>query len=128
MSREKGKRGERWLASYLKERGYDARRSAQFCGKTGDAADVVGLPGIHLECKWCEKVQIRLWYEQAVRDSTAAEKGEIPVVVHKVSRQEPLVTMSLDDFMRLYEKGYGDGKRESDTDRGMGNNVPGSAG
>lgn len=105
MSREKGKRGERWLANYLKERGYDARRSAQFCGKTGDAADVVGLAEIHLECKWQEKVQIRLWYEQAKRDAEASGKGDIPVVVHKRSREEPLVTLSLDDFMKLYEKG-----------------------
>ena len=105
MSREKGKRGERWLANYLKERGYDARRTAQFCGRTGDAADVVGLPGIHIEAKWQEKVQIRLWYEQAKRDAEASGKERLPVVVHKVSRQEPLVTMSLDDFMKLYERG-----------------------
>ena len=114
MSREKGKRGERWLANYLKERGYDARRTAQFCGRTGDAADVVGLRGIHIEAKWQEKVQIRLWYEQAVRDSEGKE--DIPIVVHKVSRQIPLVTMSLDDFMKLYEKGYGDGKGEPDAE------------
>lgn len=127
MSREKGKRGERWLANYLKERGYDARRTAQFCGRTGDAADVVGLRGIHIEAKWCEKVQIRLWYEQAKRDAEAAQKGEIPVVVHKVSRQEPLVTMSLDDFMKLYERGYGDGTRKTDAEQRMECNIPESA-
>lgn len=113
MSREKGKRGERWLANYLKERGYDARRSAQFCGKTGDAADVVGLEHIWLEVKFQEKIQIRPWYEQAKRDAEASGKGDIPVVVHKRSREEPLVTMSLDDFMKLYERGIGDGKKES---------------
>ena len=107
MSRDKGKRFEREIANYLKERGYDARRSAQFCGKTGDAADVVGLTGIHIEAKHQEKVQIRLWYEQAVRDAAAAQKGEIPVVIHKINRTEPLVTMSLDDFMKLYERGFG---------------------
>ena len=106
MSREKGKRGERWIANYLKDKGYDAHRSAQFCGKTGDAADVVGLPHIHIEAKWCERVQIRVWYEQAVRDCEAAGHGDIPVVVHKVNRDIPLVTMSLEDFMKIYEKGY----------------------
>ena len=116
MSREKGKRGERWLANYLKEKGYDARRSAQFCGNNGGAADVVGLPHIRLEAKWCERVQIRVWYEQAKRDAEAAGKEDIPIVVHKVSRQIPLVTMSLDDFMKLYEKGYGDGKGEPDAE------------
>lgn len=107
MSREKGARFERWIANYLKERGYgNAQRSAQHCGNTGDAPDVRGLTGIWLEAKHQEKVQIRLWYEQAVRDSTASGKGEIPVVVHKINRQEPLVTLSLDDFLKLYEKGH----------------------
>lgn len=105
MSREKGKRGELWLAHYLKARGYDAHRSAQHCGNNGGVADVVGLEHIWLECKWQEKVQIRLWYEQAKRDAEASGKGDIPVVVHKRSREEPLVTLSLDDFMKLYEKG-----------------------
>lgn len=106
MQREKGKRGERWVANYLKERGYDARRSAQFCGKTGDAADVVGVPDLHLEIKFVERISIRQWYDQAKRDAEAAGKGEIPIVVHKVSREAPLVTLSLDDFMDIYEKGY----------------------
>ena len=106
-SRAKGARGERWLANYLKEKGYDAHRSAQFCGNNGGAADVVGLEGIRIEAKWCERVRIREWYAQAKRDAAAAQKGEIPVVIHKINRTEPLVTMSLDDFMKLYERGFG---------------------
>ena len=42
-SRDKGARFERSLASKFREYGYDARRTAQYCGKTGDASDVVGL-------------------------------------------------------------------------------------
>lgn len=49
-SREKGKRGERELAGELRRHGYDARRGQQYCGANGDA-DVVGLPGLHIECK-----------------------------------------------------------------------------
>lgn len=37
MSRNKGKVGERELAGYLKEYGYDCRRGQQFSGKNGDA-------------------------------------------------------------------------------------------
>ena len=58
MSREKGKRGERTVASLFKEYGYDAKRSAQFCGKTGQAADVVGVPLIHIEVKFQEAVNV----------------------------------------------------------------------
>lgn len=47
---------ERELANLLKDRyGYDCRRGQQFCGSNGDA-DVVGLPGIHIECKRVEKL------------------------------------------------------------------------
>lgn len=53
-SNRKGKEGERELANLLKSHGYDCRRGQQFCGSNGDA-DVVGLPGIHIECKRVEK-------------------------------------------------------------------------
>lgn len=50
-SNQKGKKGERELAAILKSYGYeDSRRGQQYCGSNGDA-DVVGLPGIHIECK-----------------------------------------------------------------------------
>ena len=43
-SRRKGVRFERELASALRAEGYDTRRTAQYCGNTGDASDVIGLP------------------------------------------------------------------------------------
>lgn len=45
-SNNKGKNGERELATILREYGYDSRRGQQYCGSNGDA-DVVGLPGVH---------------------------------------------------------------------------------
>lgn len=110
MSREKGKRFEREIANYLKERGYDARRSAQFCGKTGDAADVVGIPGVHIEAKHVEAMRLYDWIDQAVRDSEAGQDG-LPCVFHKKNNAEVLVTMRLKDWIKLYEKGYGDERR-----------------
>ena len=49
-SKAKGARFERLLASKLRDYGYDARRGQQYCGANGDA-DVIGLPGIHIEDK-----------------------------------------------------------------------------
>ena len=49
-SRAKGKAGERELAKKLREFGVDARRGQQYSGANGDA-DVVGLQGVHIECK-----------------------------------------------------------------------------
>ena len=54
-SRRKGARFERELASALRAEGYDTRRTAQYCGNTGDASDVIGLPGIHIEAQHCEQ-------------------------------------------------------------------------
>lgn len=98
-SREKGKRGERELAHVLNEYGFDCRRGQQFCGKNGDA-DVVGLPGIHIECKRVEKLNIENAMEQSVND---AREGEIPVVTHRKNGKPWLVTLRLEGFMELYK-------------------------
>lgn len=65
-SRQKGSRGERELAKIFREHGYEARRGQQYCGISGDA-DVVGLPGIHVECKRVEKLNLLDAMGQAMR-------------------------------------------------------------
>lgn len=100
-SREKGKRYEREIANWLKEKGYDARRTAQYCGNTGDASDVVGLPGIHIECKHVERANLQAWVEQAIRDSEGT--GNLPAVFWKQNRMPQLVIMRRDDWLKLYE-------------------------
>ncbi len=51
-SKAKGKRFELRLAGILRDYGFqDCRRTAQYCGNTGDASDIVGLPGIHIEAQ-----------------------------------------------------------------------------
>lgn len=98
-SREKGKRFERKLASILKkDYGYDCRRGQQYCGANGDA-DVIGLPGIHIEAKHQEKMQLYDWINQAKRN---AKDGLLPVVFHKKNNCEILVSMTLDTFMKIY--------------------------
>lgn len=98
-SRNKGKRGELEVAHLLKKYGYDARRGQQFSGANGDP-DVVGLPGIHIEVKRVEKLNIDEALEQSIRD---AKDEEIPVVMHRKNRTEWKVTMLFDDWMMLYK-------------------------
>lgn len=101
-SRNKGAAGERELAAVLREYGFDARRGQQYCGANGDA-DVVGLPGVHIECKRVEKLNIDNAIEQVISDS---KNNEMPAVFHRKNRKKWLVTISLEDFMKLYkEKG-----------------------
>ena len=120
MSRDKGKRFERQLARIFREYGYaDSRRTAQYCGNTGDASDVVGLPGIHVEAKHVEQMRLYEWMDQAKRDTAGTE--EKPVVFHKKNNHEILVTMQLDTFFELYrewesgkcmeEKEYGESEK-----------------
>ena len=103
-SKDKGARFERLLASRFREYGYEARRTAQYCGNTGDASDVIGLPGIHIEAKHQEKMYLYDWMAQAKRDAMAGGKNKLPAVFHKKNNAEILVTMELDDFMQLYRE------------------------
>ena len=99
-SRNKGAAGERELASKLTEYGFPCRRGQQYAGINGDA-DVVGLPGIHIECKRVEHLNLQEAYDQSRRD---AREGEIPVVMHRKNNCRWLVTMSLEDWIDLYRE------------------------
>ena len=101
-SKQKGARFERHLASLFREYGYDARRTAQYCGNTGDASDVVGLPGLHIEAKHQEQMRLYEWMSQAKRDSEGT--GKLPVVFHKKNNAEILVTMTLNNWFNLYRE------------------------
>jgi Holliday junction resolvase len=101
-SKQKGKRFELTLAKKLREYGYETRRTAQYCGNTGDASDVVGLPYLHIEAKHVERLNIYDAMAQAKSDARAGGKGLIPIVFHKKNNCEILVTMELDDFMKIY--------------------------
>lgn len=104
-SKQKGARFERQLAGLFREQGYtEARRTAQYCGNTGDASDVVGLPGIHVEAKAQEQMRLYEWISQAKRDAEANGAGNLPAVFHKRNHAEILVTMRLDDWFHLYRE------------------------
>ena len=97
--RDKGKRGEREFASICRSYGYtDARRGQQYCGSHGDA-DVIGLPGIHVEVKRVERLDLLGAMSQAIGE---ARDGEMPVVAHRKNNCGWLITMRLDDWFAVY--------------------------
>ena len=106
-SRQKGRRGEAELAKILRETyGFEeARRGQQFSGANGDA-DVIGITGIHIECKYVERLNIFEAYEQSCRDAKAEnefkQREAIPTVFHRKNHKPWLVTMGLEDFIKLY--------------------------
>ena len=97
MSRNKGKTGEREIASILREYGYDARRGVQYHGGA-DSPDVVGLPGIHIEVKRTERLSLYDAMAQAIHDCGS----NIPVVMHRKNNCEWVAIMRLSDFMEIY--------------------------
>lgn len=97
-SRNKGAAGERELSAKLREYGYNCHRGQQYCGTNGDA-DVVGLPGIHIECKRVEKLNLHAAMAQSVND---AREGETPAVFHRKNNKDWLVTLRMDDFIKMY--------------------------
>lgn len=112
-SKQKGARFERQLAGMLRDNGFEARRTAQYCGNTGDASDVVGLKGIHIEAKHQETMRLYDWMAQAIRD--AGKSGNLPAVFHKKNNADVLVTMTFDDWMQLY-KAYYESEELNDTE------------
>lgn len=104
---DKGKAGEREFAALLREYGYaEARRGQQHSGG-GDSPDVVGVPGVHFECKRTERLRLYEAVDQARHDS--AGTGRMPIVAHRCNndrkpnscRGDWLFVLGADDLFRL---------------------------
>ena len=96
--KQKGNRFERQIAKILREHyGYDSRRGVQFRGGQ-EEADVVGLPGIHIECKAVENLNLEAALEQSERD---AKSHEWAAVFHKQNYKPIKVTMRTRDFIAM---------------------------
>lgn len=109
FSREKGKRGERYVVNQFKEYGYNnAHRTAQYKGNTGQAGDIEGVDYIHAEVKFVERLDLYAAVGQAIRDSRTTKK--IPTIFHKKSNMDLLVTMRFKDWIELYNSYYSDMK------------------
>ena len=99
-SKQKGKRGELEVAKILREHGFEARRSAQYCGNTGDAPDIITDLPFHIEVKHQETLQIDKWWEQACNDA----KTEMPLLVFRKNNQKWRVCLGLDEFLEMAKK------------------------
>lgn len=96
-SKQKGKRNELQVVNILKEHGIDSRRTAQYCGNTGDAADVT-WEGFHVEVKHRETTAIWEWLRQAKSDT---KNDDIPIVVFRKNREKWHVCLEFETFLEL---------------------------
>lgn len=107
-SRRKGKEGELEVVNLLKKHGFDVARGQQHVGfaKGGKSGtdDVIGLPGIHIEVKRVQQLNIEKAMQQSRADAEAAGTGASPVVFHRKDREPWKVTMDAGTFVELYKR------------------------
>ena len=97
-SRDKGKRGEREVAEFLREHGVPARRGVQYRGGP-DAPDVAhDLVGFHFEVKRSQALRLYKALEQAMAEK---RQGDIPVVWHRPNGRPWVVLLRAEDFLVL---------------------------
>ena len=100
FSRQKGKRGERLCRDEITEQlGVPCRRGVQFAGGAG-SPDVVILvtTTLHFEAKAVERLNLHAAMAQSVED---AGENKLPLVWHKRSREDSLLTMRMKDFASI---------------------------
>lgn len=64
---------------------------------------MVGLDYIHIECKRVERLDLGSAMYQSRRDAKAEQ---IPAVFHRKNHSNWLVTMELNDWIKLYNEYY----------------------
>ena len=116
-SQRKGAVGELELAKLLRAEGFEIERGGI---SFGTVPDLVGLPGIHIEVKRTERLQLSDAIAQAVRDAAEFDDG-LPAVFHRKNREGWIVSMRLEDWLRVYRDGGSPAERRVDNPRYEGN-------
>ena len=101
-SKDKGSRGERLLSAFLNSFGLHTHRGYVHCGQS----DLVDLLGVHVECKFVERLNVRQAMEQAIKEAEKRKDG-MPTVFWKVSRKPWLTIMLTEDWVKLYKMARG---------------------
>jgi Holliday junction resolvase len=99
-SREKGKRGERQGAKALSEiLGAELRRGVQYHGGP-NSPDIVGVDGLHVECKYDEvTIGKKLYSALSQADNDCSEN--IPFVLSRRNREGWVVAIRLENLVEF---------------------------
>lgn len=103
-SQRKGADGERELRDILRQYGYNVERGGS--QTYGTVPDLYGLPGVHVEVKRVERLNITEAMNQAERDAQRFGDGA-PTVFHRRNRGRWMVTQYLDDWLNRKENQHG---------------------
>jgi len=98
-SQRKGRSGEIELVKILNDNGISAEpgQAVSF----GSTPDIVGVDGVHAEVKRVERLNVLEAMNQAIRDSKKFDDG-LPTLFHRRNRSPWLVTMTLEDWLKIY--------------------------
>lgn len=96
--RRKGATAEREVVNLLHAHGFThARRTSDGRAQHG-RCDVVGVPGCAIEVKRQERLSVPAALDQLERD---ADPLDMPLLVHRPSRHDWMVTLKLEDLLPL---------------------------
>jgi Holliday junction resolvase len=101
MQQRKGRSGELEISEILNNHGISAEPGQAV--SYGATPDVIGVKGIHCEVKRVEKLNVLEAMKQAIRDAEKFKDG-LPTLFHRRNRSPWLVTMTLEDWLKLYER------------------------
>lgn len=110
QQQRKGADGERELTLILQGMGFDTKRGGSLT--YGTIPDIVGLPGIHIEVKRREVLDLPGALRQARKDANSFRDG-IPAVFHRSNRGPWIVSMGLEEWLVLYSKGNSNGQNRA---------------
>ena len=111
-SQRKGRAAELELSRVLQGYGYNVEPGRAL--GYGTEPDLVGLPGVHVECKRTEQLRLSEWQAQAERDAQRFGDGA-PAVFFRRSREPWAVVMRLEDWMKLYLSAeHGESRKEGE--------------
>lgn len=99
-SQRKGRCAELELTRLLQAHGIPAEPGKAV--SYGSTPDITGVPGIHVEVKRRENVNLSAALAQAAADAERFRDG-VPTVFHRKNREDWRVTMLLNDWLTLYQ-------------------------
>lgn len=83
---------------FLQNLGLEVKRGYVWLNQS----DLIGLDGVHIECKFVESLNVRKALDQAVEESKKKKDG-LPAVFWKKSRKEWVTVMRTEDWVILYK-------------------------
>ena len=101
--KRRGSQFERDVVHYLQEHGFADAERAYGAGRPEDIGDVVGIPGVTIECKAARSIDLAGFADEAERERLNARQPYGVAIVKR--RNKPIgaayVVLNLEAFTRL---------------------------